>query len=491
MSNPVNFTIGGPPASIAFLDPPVWQAGAPPFPLAIHGSGFGNAPGGLTISGVGVTYTTPATVNATGTEIDTTVTVNAASPVGNVAEVSVTPVYAGSSFICGTCNGGSAVGMATAPINPIIPPTPTIVSGSGSSGVCNSGTPITSQQNVVVGQPITFTGCVPSAVSALVANESWSPDSKFSVQSAVSGFSVSFDGSTQFTETLTQISPSACSTGQYCDFNKFYFVTPGTYTFTYSYTLGNGTPSASKGITFVVAGPAPDSQGNFMEGSSSATPPTAGPVKIFGVGQYFGQLASNATPELANGDGENTNGIELTITGTAPTGFTDSGWRFVQTINQLSYSFKSSPQSSPFVIQPGLDTLYPNSSANVLFQDSPGMVLDATNFGKSQFTSVGEEAETSKFTTYLSWDPQIAEDGSHNCTLASSQQAANGGINYSASTCVSIPIPMASLTWGFAGDAIKTLNPMQGIGTNAWILNCVDTYSRIRSSWLPNLDIHG
>ena len=69
-SNGVNFTIGGPPATIAFLDPPVWQAGTP-FPLSIHGSGFGNAPGGLTIREL-VTFTTPATVNATGTEIDTT-----------------------------------------------------------------------------------------------------------------------------------------------------------------------------------------------------------------------------------------------------------------------------------------------------------------------------------------------------------------------------------------------------------------------------------
>jgi hypothetical protein len=37
---------------------------------------------------------------------------------------------------------------------------------------------------------------------------------------------------------------------------------------------------------------------------------------------------------------------------------------------------------------------------------------------------------------------------------------------------MSIPVPVASLTWGFEGDSIKTMNTAQGSGTNTWVLNC-------------------
>ncbi|WP_353070122.1 hypothetical protein RBB75_07970 [Tunturibacter empetritectus] len=467
-SEPQTFTVGDPSPVVADVEPHLWPAGTV-IPLTITGSGFGIAPT-VTIAGVGVLTPSPAATGSD-TSISTSVSIALDAPDGPATVTVQSHGSGGNGFVQGT-PGQSSSGSNGAVIVAFPAPAPTIVLGSGTTGVCTSGSPVTSSQNVVVGQPITFTGCIPPSGTPLVASETWSPDGKFSAQTAVAGFTVSFDGTSQFTEALTQISNTSCAAGQYCDFNKFYFVTPGTYTFTFSYLANNGTTPPSVSITFVVAGPNLDSRGNFMEGPDNNTPPTAGPVQIYGVGQYFGQLTANTTPELANGNNEDTNGMELTVTGTAPTGFSGGDWRFVQVINQLSYSYTSSPTSSPFVLQPGLDTLYPHSSANILFMDSPGMVLDPTHFGRTQFVSVGEESESAKFTTYLLWDPQIATDGSHDCSLASSQQASNGSISYSDSTCVSIPIPMASLSWGFAGDALKTLNPGQGAGTNTWILQC-------------------
>jgi hypothetical protein len=116
-----------------------------------------------------------------------------------------------------------------------------------------------------------------------------------------------------------------------------------------------------------------------------------------------------------------------------------------------------------------LDTIYPSAQA-ADFTDSPVLVLDIS--GTSMFTAVGEKSENVQFITYLMWDPQVPVPGESSCHPAESQIGTNNVIGYSPSTCASIPVPIASLTWGFAGDAIKTLNPTQGEGTNTWILSC-------------------
>lgn len=379
-----------------------------------------------------------------------------------------------STHYVGVDNGfGSVGGGSGGPIT-VKPPAPTIMMGSGETGVCSAGTPVTSNQNVVVGQLITFTGCVPSSMIS-VTSETWTPDGSFSTSTAVAGFSVSFDGTSKFTETLTQITNTSCTTATYCDFNNFYFISPGTYTFSFEYTLSNGNSSLPASITFVVSAPTPDKNGRFIEGADGETAPAAGPVLVYDIGKYaIPGVGTNTTAFLANGNNNDTDGISLIVSGDTPTGSTVGGWMFVQTISQLSFSFITSPTSSPFVLQPGLDTIYPATGA-VEFTDSPGISLDSD--GTSQFTAVGAKAENVQFTTYLMWDPQIPPAGSNSCHKADSRLGADGVIFYDPSTCVSIPVPVAILTWGFKGSAIKTLDPAQGAGANTWILNCGTTKS--------------
>jgi hypothetical protein len=223
--------------------------------------------------------------------------------------------------------------------------------GSGGTGVCSTGTPVTANQNVFVGQPITFTGCIPSSVGTSVSSEMWTPDTSFSAQTAVAGLSVSFNNATsQFTENLMQISNTSCVTGMYCDFNEFYFVTAGTYTFTFGYTPTNGSPPPPASITFVVTAPTPDDNGRFMEGPNQEAAPVAGPVLVYGAGQFsYPTGNTNTVPVLADGDNNDTNGISLTVTADAPNGSISGGWLFVQTIKQVSVSFETSPANSPFV----------------------------------------------------------------------------------------------------------------------------------------------
>jgi len=494
-SNTASFIVACGTPSISHLSNSNWLAGQS-YTITISGSGFcSNSQvnvsvqnGGVTVSGVVVN--SDSSITATVAPLATDPTEQAALTVTNdsgdnsdaVKSHSASPLTSKAAnqkprpnFTCPGC--GATAATAYANVLAEAAPAPTIMTGTGSTGVCGSGTPVTGNQNVVVGQPITFTGCIPSSVSSMAASETWTPANNLSAQTAVAGFNVTFDGTSKFTESLTQISTTSCGTGAYCDFNKFYFVAAGTYTFSFAYTLSNGNPSPSTSITFVVTAPTPDENGRFIEGpgEGSVTPPAAGPVQVYGKGKFtlpYG-AGTNTTPVLANGDNNDTQGISLTASGNSPNsivgGFSGvGGWMFVQIINQISFSFVTSPSSNKFVLQPGLDTNYPNGGYE--YSDSPSINLDST--GTSQFTAVGEKSESIKFTDYLMWDPEIPFPGQNECQPASSRVSGTGVISYNQSTCASVPVPIASLMWGFEGDAIKTLNPAQGTGANTWILNC-------------------
>jgi len=204
------------------------------------------------------------------------------------------------------------------------------------------------------------------------------------------------------------------------------------------------------------------------ENSPGSANPIAGPVQVYNIGSFETQSGPSTTPRLANGDNSDTNGISIRASGDTSNLSTVGGWIFVQIINQVSFSYVTSPPSSKFVLQPGLDTTYPFQGGADL-NDSPSISLDVSS---SMFTAVGEKSESIQFSDYLMWDPQIPPPGSDDCQLANSRVGAGNIISYNPSTCASIPVPIATLSWGFEGDAIKTLNPGQGAGANTWILNC-------------------
>jgi hypothetical protein len=426
-SNAVNFTVGGPPASIASLTPPVWQAGST-FPLRVLGSGFGNVSGGLAISGAGVTFTTPATVNATGTEIDTTVTVDAASPIGNAAEVTVTPAYAGGNFTCGTCNGGSAVAMATAPINAIAAPAPVIILGSDSSQCAAAPNKANAQLTPNVGQRIAFVGCVPTLTGDLaVISESWSPTSP-NAGTSIANFTVS--SAPQLQETISQVTATSCQIGLPCAYNPFYFVTVGsTATFTFSYTLNNG-QTGSAPVTFTSNGP---------QGVTVSVRPGAA------VQQYL--FSGKDVIGLGNANQDATSGVffkpSVSSSATVP-----GQYSWVQIITKDEEGVvdpdlgKDILPSDPDLI-PGLDTSYPYSNDQGEIGDAPYLVL---------VSKEGEISQSFAATMYLMWTPQAD---------ASCQ---TGG-------ACTIPVPLVSAAWGFHDDTVNTLNPSMPSTYHNWLQN--------------------
>jgi hypothetical protein len=425
-SNAVNFTVGGPPANIQSIEPPVWQAGTT-FPLTILGSGFGNAPGGLTISGAGVTFTTPATVNATGTEIDTTVTVDAASPVGNVAEVSVTPVYAGSNFTCGTCTGGSAISRATAPINAIAAPAPAIILGSDSSQCGAAPNQANAQLTPIVGQRIAFVGCIPALTGDLaVISESWTPSSP-SATSSIANFTVS--SAPELKETIDSVTATSCQVGLSCVYNPFYFVTGGTTTtFTFSYTLNNGQTGTAP-VTFASQGP----QGVTL----SVRAGTA-------VQQY--QIGGKDVIGLGNANQNATSGIffapSVSASATVP-----GRYSWVQIVTKDEEGTvdpligKDVIPSGPGI--PGLDTSYP-------YSNDQGEIGDAPYIGL--LSKEGETGQSFAATMYLMWTPQAAT-------------------NCQAGSACTIPVPLVSAAWSFQDDTVNTLNPSMPGTYHNWLLN--------------------
>ena len=91
-----------------------------------------------------------------------------------------------------------------------------------------------------------------------------------------------------------------------------------------------------------------------------------------------------------------------------------------------------------------LDSTYPYSNTNnsnpIDFVDSPRSPL-VTNEAQAIFSA----------TTYLMWDPALSSSGS--CVPANTDQSGNS----SQSTCdLSIPIPIGSISWSWAGDAVDT-----------------------------------
>ena len=91
----------------------------------------------------------------------------------------------------------------------------------------------------------------------------------------------------------------------------------------------------------------------------------------------------------------------------------------------------------------GLDGTYPYGASNPTgTNDTPKISLPVI---------YGEGAQTFVATMYLMWDPAL---GNPNCPPA--QDAAAGNVQ-TAITCTSIPIPVGSVQWSWAGCAMNTL----------------------------------
>ena len=430
------FAVGDPPPSVISVSPPTWNAGETT-PVTLGGQGFGSNPtidlSGGVIDGYTIT-------SASDTRIAFNVTVDASDP-GSTVTITVTAHGYGGFPWTPVDPGESPTSSTTATTVPMAAPPPTIMLGPNStngSGICSSGVNISGSKNVpprYAGQQIAFTGCVPSSVASMVTSESWTPSAPDSGV-AVAGFSVgpkTGDPATSYKEAMTQVSATTCrSDRSYCDFAPFYVVTPGNYTFTFSYTLNNNSQqTGSASVTFNVTGPS----GNDLV---AVTP---GTVNVVPPGQLNDDGSSTTVPWLKLGDTRSDAlkvGMKFDGKADALANF-GGAYLWVQTLD-FAQKRLTNPSTPDQVVVSSLDNCYPYAENRASTNDSPGLGLNDAD---------GEAAEDFSATMYLLWRPPVAA-------------------GCSGDACI-VPVPLGFVNWGFSGDAINTLQTQTNTGTQ-WAL---------------------
>jgi len=470
------------PPVIYSVSPNQWTAGVTTA-FTIQGAGFGYSPT-LAISGIGVTgYTNPCASTPSSscdTQIVATVTIDASTPAGSVETITVTANGQNpSGFLPVQVTGQS--GQATAQATTTQAAVPTIVwTQNGCGGTSIAGT----TQTVVVGQKISFTGCIPQTVPQ-ITSVSWSPSlptgAPNQAVTAVGGYALGYSSpqATPGSAQVVALQAASCSTSQSsCAYPSFYFISQGSSQFRFSYTPTGGT-SQDANVTFNVVGP-------------TGVSLTAKPAQDY-------QVTIRPGSALAAGHAYGTNataGMSFTASATlagVPKG-QNGGFTWVQLIDKWQSQertasgaqtcLKNSLVSSQL---PVLDNWYPYPSGGTYYtfpfqfdsaNDSPQVALASTS-------ALGEKAYSMQFTMYLMWDPALPSG----CNPASIN---NVSLVSAQSQCESIPVPLASLVWTTAADATNTLvQQPQGLplnGTTWVIMGCSSASANQCVLSVPNKD---
>jgi hypothetical protein len=451
-SNPAKFTVGDPTPVITSINgsssAPTWVAGNQ-YSVTIGGTGFGTNPS-LTITGGGMSGCSGVTMSPPGascsiqsaadTQIQATVIVPSNAPGGQATVQVQSNGYNGSGWMS-TQSGQSNTATAPATIQAAtLPPpaAPQIMFGPDSppGSICASGSNVAgTDQDVVVGQLVAFTACIPTLPQGTqIQSASWSPAAPASTD-AVGGYSVS---SSQQSGQVVQLSTTTCGVASYCDFAPFYWVnqqTGATFTFTYTITNGQQAASASASISFDVDGPG---------GVSVTVNPFAPNVPLVNI------VWSGGFPSLKLGGGsgpQGTNAIFFQAATTySPASGSGSSFLWVQLISQYEVLHRLSPSGATqtcnpaalvFDSNPKLDSVYPFWQG-LLNLDSP-----------STSAVYSEVAASFAATMYLLWDPALPSG----CTPAS---VTAGGVSTPSNCSGSIPVPLGYVPWSWSGDAIDT-----------------------------------
>jgi hypothetical protein len=402
-SNSEDFEVGDPTPSGITVNPPVWPAGATT-PVTITGTGFGTSPKvSFSDSSIIWTQTLPAPTDTGapgGATVHGTVTVPACTNAEPVT-VTITSQGFGSGFIASTPGQSPSGSQADAAnVSALSAPAPTI-----------TGT----TSPVVVGQQILLTGTPPSPQNQCIASQTWSGPTS---TNANGGWTATTNPPVGKSLPLP---PN--NTGTY----KFYWVSAGTYSVTYTYKLTSGnsgtatrqfTVSAPTGVTVYKCG-------------GSHYPCTAngplGTVNILNGRLYLGGSTTNYGIVITASDSPSSPAGKFTwvqlITGDTYTRTPSNGGALLT----------CHPSEIPTVgVFPGLDTTYPYqivNSAGTTVNDNPSIGLPS-GYNKS--------TRTFSATMYLMWTPTAASG----CT---------------GSSCT-IPVPEGYVSWSFNGTATLTNN---------------------------------
>jgi hypothetical protein len=380
------FTVGDPPPSISSVSPNQWTAGQTNIAVTISGSYFGSNPQ-LTLVGAGATSSITShtdTGQAGGAQIHANVSVPNTCADGSVVITVTSEGYNGTGFTP-AYSGESSSATASASIIPVAGPLAPLAPNILFNGANVAG----KTTNVVVGQQIKLTGQVPTQACMTVMSQKWS----LPTGNAVGGYTATLSLGTALalpTDTTTTI------------YGPFYWVTSGTFTMTYQYTLTNGETSPLSTATFKVA------------------TPSGGKMTTTHVGKVSIQTI-NGSPHLQFGTVSASNaGVLFTPSATPPSGYSNT-FVWVQLISQDSITANGKPCAE----NTGLDNVYPYPpvQGTNTAGDSPAVGLLSTD------TSV---SRTFKAQMYLMWSPNISN---------------------------SIPVPIGSTTWNFSGTATNSGTP--------------------------------
>jgi hypothetical protein len=343
----------------------------------------------------------------------------------------------------------------------------------------NIGQGAASAQQVVVGQLISFTACVPNPSftgwgGSTGVNATWTSPSNLTTSSAVANYALSNPQTNTNTKLgnpqvfwnaaviNVTLSPNCTNSIAFCDFPPFYFVSPGTYDFAFSYQLGNGANATTPlTVEYIVSGPT--STGNAVVPVLTHNPT----IQIFAPGQLDGNtvpILDSGNPHVAGGSA-----LDVGAYATPPEGV-PGVFQWVQKITSRTTTLLSSPtiNCANCVIQDRLDNMYPYA----ITQGEPKEVVDNPSYNLSfPGTALAELNDNFRAQMYLMWDPSLNADGSQAPGCAASTVLNPDGVSVTSATskCTgSIPVPLGSLTWGYCGTAINTLSDEP----NTWILSC-------------------
>jgi hypothetical protein len=382
-----------------------------------------------------------ATDNGTGASFQLLISVSSSAPNQTVTVTVQSNGYNGSGFLQ-TTQGQSSTGSNTAQLQAIAAAVPQILYFGGQN--CTGGTNITfTTTSVIIGQEISLCASytVPSGVS--VTSQSWSQPPG----TVVAGYSGSLSSAS-----ITQFQLPNNS-----NILKFYWLDSGnSRTIAYSYTLSNG-QSAVANATFNVNGP-----------SSISVSSTAGQTTIIRP-LHVDTGTNDANIPLLEDGGSGAPGMTFKASASsAPAG----SYQWVQLVKSNQNSViglggKTAPVDDVVVRgggTPMLDKTYPYE-----YPYGTGSTVTTSNGGVTNDTAMdspltdlvdnnGEMARSFTAVMYLEWLPTA----DNSCTDG---------------TACTIPAPLGSIQWQWAGDAINTL--LQGVPINGgtvpyhvWTLNC-------------------
>lgn len=256
---------------------------------------------------------------------------------------------------------------------------------------------------------------------------------------AVKGYTASAQSGTVILMTPTDLNKNTL---------QFYSTAPGHYEEVVVSGTFSDNSTVSAWAIFNVQGPTGSTLPNvYVQQNDTATAITDSSGNL-------DPTADPATLVMSNAPGSPTDGIKFQETATLPRG----QFIWVQILNSVTYSQLVQPlyqgYQAPANLGPGLDGIYPY--AHVLLSpftsasDGPGR-LDLYSF-------LGEATESFDATMYVLWDPAIPPAGQQYCKPATPNPT-SAPYTATASTCASIPVPLALVNWTWKACAINALAP--------------------------------